>query len=65
VQIDDEQGVGRHQPTPRQHFGGEESAVSRVSQCAWKNRDHRLLVLTDLASDGEQEELQVRRHGNQ
>jgi len=30
-----------------------------------KVRDHRLLVLIDPASDGEQEELQVRRHGNQ
>jgi hypothetical protein len=27
--------------------------------------DHRLLVLIDPANDSEQEELQVRRHGNQ
>ena len=27
--------------------------------------DHRLLVLIDPASDGDQEELKVRRHGNE
>jgi hypothetical protein len=27
--------------------------------------DHRLLVLIDPAGDGEQKELQVRRHGKQ
>jgi len=38
----------------------EENAVFLV-----KLRDHRLPVLIDPASDAEQEELQVRRHGNQ
>jgi len=68
------------QPGSAEHFGfARKARTLTIGETFWlatqlfeenavfflKVRDHRLLVLIDPASDAEQEELQVRRHGNQ